>query len=106
MFPVISNQKYNKHLKDLGKSAEQKGEWTDYQYKLEKVEEAKTPKSDLTSHTARRPFVVTALNEGIELDLIAQITSHSDVEAMRPYIASTRKGKQKVVDVLDNATEE
>jgi hypothetical protein len=27
------------------------------------------------------------------------------VEAMRPYIASTRKGKQKVVDALDNATE-
>lgn len=105
MFPVISNQKYNKYLKDLGKSAELKGEWTDYQYKLEKVEEAKTPKSDLTSHTARRPFVVTALNEGIELDLIAQTTSHSDVEAMRPYIASTRKGKQKVVDALDNATE-
>ena len=47
-----------------------------------------------------------ALNEGIELDLIAQITSHSDVEVMRPYIASTRKGKQKVVDALDNATQE
>ena len=38
--------------------------------------------------------------------LIAQITSHSDVEVMRPYIASTRKGKQKVVDALDNATQE
>ena len=49
--------------------------------------------------------MVTALNEGIELDLIAQITSHSDVEAMRPYIASNRKGKQKVIDALDNATE-
>ena len=89
----------------MGKLAELKGEWIDYQYKLEKVEEVKTPKSDLTSHTARRTFVVTALNEGIELDLIAQITSHSDVEAMRPYIASTRKGKQKVIDALDNATE-
>ena len=55
---------------------------------------------------ARRTFVVTALNEGIELDLIAQITSHSDVEVMRPYIASTRKGKQKVIDALDNATME
>ena len=106
VFPIISNQKYNKHLKELGKLAELKGEWIDYQYKLEKVEEVKTPKSDLTSHTARRTFVVTALNEGIELDLIAQITSHSDVEAMRPYIASTRKGKQKVVDALDNATKE
>ena len=77
VFPVISNQKYNDHLKELGK-----------------VEEVKTPKADLTSHTARRTFVVTALNEGVELDLIAQITSHSDVEVMRPYIASTRKGKQ------------
>lgn len=70
------------------------GEWIDYQYKLDKVEDVKIPKSDLTSHTARRTFVVTALNEGIEegieLDLIAQITSHSDVEVMRPYIASTR----------------
>ena len=106
VFPVISNQKYNEHLKELGKLAELKGEWVDYQYKLEKVEEVKTPKSDLTSHTARRTFVVTALNEGIELDLIAQITSHSDVEVMRPYIASTRKGKQKVIDALDNATME
>ena len=87
----------------MGKLAELKGEWIDYQYKLEKVEEVKTPKSDLTSHTARRTFVVTALNEGVELDLIAQITSHSDVEVMRPYIASTRKGKQKVIDALDNA---
>ncbi len=106
VFPVISNQKYNEHLKELGKQAELKGEWIDYQYKLDKVKEVKTPKSDLTSHTARRTFVVTALNEGIELDLIAQITSHSDVEVMRPYIASTRKGKQKVVDALDNATED
>lgn len=105
VFPVISNQKYNEHLKELGKLAELKGEWIDYQCKLDRVVEVKTPKSDLTSHTARRTFVVTALNEGVELDLIAQITSHSDIVAMRPYIASTRKGKQKVIDALDNATE-
>lgn len=105
VFPIISNQKYNDHLKKLGKLAELKGEWIDYQYKLDKVEEVKTPKTELTSHTARRTFVVTALNEGVELDLIAQITSHSDFDNMRPYIASTRKGKQKVIDALDSATE-
>lgn len=103
VFPVISNQKFNDHLKELGKLAELKGEWIDYQYNLDKVEKVKIPKSDLASHVGRRTFVVTALNEGIELDLISQITSHSDIEAMRPYIASTRKGKQKVVDALDNA---
>lgn len=105
VFPIISNQKYNNHLKKLGKLAELKGEWIDYQYKLDKVEEVKTPKIELTSHTARRTFVVTALNEGVELDLIAQITLHSDFDNMRPYIASTRKGKQKVIDALDSATE-
>ena len=73
---------FYKHLKELGKLAELKGEWIDYQCKLDKVEEVKTPKSDLTSHTARRTFVVTALNEGVELDLIAQITSHSDIVAI------------------------
>ena len=93
VFPIISNQKYNDHLKKLGKLAELKGEWIDYQYMLDKVEEVKTPKTELTSHTARRTFVVTALNEGVELDLIAQITSHSDFDNTRPYIASTRKGK-------------
>ena len=105
VFPIISNQKYNDHLKKLGKLAELKGEWIDYQYKLDKVEEVKTPKTELTTHTARRTFVVTALNEGVELDLIAQINSHSDFDNMRPYIASTRKGKQKVIDALDSATE-
>ena len=105
VFPIISYQKYNDHLKKLGKLAELKGEWIDYQYKLDKVEEVKTPKTELTSHTARRTFVVTALNEGVELDLIAQINSHSDFDNMRSYIASTRKGKQKVIDALDSATE-
>ena len=105
VFPIISNQKYNDHLKKLGKLEELKGEWIDYQYKLDKIEEVKTPKTELTSHTARRTFVVTALNEGVELDLIAQINSHSDFDNMRPYIVSTRKGKQKVIDALDSATE-
>lgn len=106
VFPVTSNQKYNKHLKELGRKAGIKGEWTDYQYILDKVVEKKTPKADLVSHSARRTFVVTALNEGIELDLIRQITSHADVEVMRPYIAATIKGKQKVIAALDKAIEE
>lgn len=104
VFPIISNQKYNEHLKELGQLANLQGEWIDYQYRLDRVEEIKTPKADLTSHTARRTFVVTALNEGIELDLIAQITSHADIEVMRPYITATRKGKQKVIDALDKVT--
>lgn len=104
IFPVVSNQKYNNHLKQLGKKANLQGEWIDYQYRIDKVEEVKTPKSDLTSHTARRTFVVLALNRGIQLDLIAQITSHSDIKAMQPYIAATQLGKQQVIDAIDNVS--
>ena len=104
VFPVISNQKYNEHLKELGRLAELQGHWIDYQYRLKEVEEIRTPKANLTSHTARRTFITTALNEGISESLIAQITSHADIEIMRPYITTTERGKQMVIDALDKAT--
>ena len=104
VFPVISNQKYNEHLKELGRLAELQGYWIDYQYRLKEVEEIKTPKANLTSHTARRTFITTALNEGISESLIAQITSHADIEIMRPYITATERGKQMVINALDKAT--
>lgn len=106
VFPMTSIQKYNDHLKVLGQKAGLQGYWTDYRYKLDKVDDDKKPKAALTSHTARRTFVVTALNEGVPLDLVAQITSHADIDIMRPYIAATSKGKQKVIAALDKAIEE
>ena len=105
VFPIISNQKFNKHLDEIGKHAGIKGDWIDYQYRLDKCETIKTPRANISSHSARRTFVVTALNEGVSLDLVAQITSHADIRVMKPYIASTRDGKQMVIDALDNATQ-
>ena len=102
-FPAISNQKYNEHLKELGKKAGLQGEWVDYQYRLGKIEEVIIPKTHLTSHSARRTFVVLAMNQGISLDVIAQITSHGDIKAMKPYIAVTDDSRRKVIDALDSA---
>lgn len=104
LFPILSNQKYNDHLKELGKVAGLEGYWTDYEYRLNEKIEVKSKKCDLESHTARRTFIVVALNEGISTDLIALITSHSDVKAMKPYIALNSKGTDKVIDALDKAT--
>lgn len=101
VFPLVSNQKYNKHLKEIGKLAELQGEWIGYQYRLNEKIVVKTPKSDLCSHTARRTFITLAAQAGAPLDLIAQITSHSEVEAMKPYIAKTRTGAKLVIDTLD-----
>lgn len=104
LFPIISNQKYNEHLKELGEKAELKGMWTDYEYRLNERIEIKTPKKDLSSHTARRTFVVTAYNAGVPLDLIAMVTSHCDMKAMQPYLKATPKGSQMAVDAFEQAT--
>ena len=101
VFPLVSNQKYNKHLKEIGKMAELQGEWISYQYRLNEKIIKKIPKSDLCSHTARRTFITLAIEAGVSSDLIAQITSHSEIEAMKPYLAKTKAGVKKVIDALD-----
>jgi len=101
LFPVLSNQKYNEHLKELGKEAKLTGEWIDYEYRLQEKIEVHTPKADLSTHTARRTFIVTALNEGVSTELIMQITSHCDYKAMTPYIKATMKGTGSVIKALD-----
>lgn len=102
LFPILSNQKYNEHLKELGKAAGLAGEWIDYEFRLQDKIEVRTPKCDLSTHTARRTFIVTALNEGVSTNLIMLITSHSDYKAMLPYIKATMKGTGSVIKAIDN----
>ncbi len=102
--PVISQQKYNEHLKEVGKLADLQGDWIDYQYRLNERITVRTPKHQLSSHTGRRTFICTALNEGISLDVIALITSHSDVSAMKPYIKANTRGTDKVIEAIDKIT--
>lgn len=101
VFPVLTNQKYNAHLKDLGKAAKLQGEWIDYEYRLDKQEIVRTPKEDLSTHTARRTFVSLAHASGSTLDEIAMITSHSDVTKMKPYLKVLPGATDKVIDALD-----
>lgn len=103
LFPVISNQKYNEYLKKLGKCAELKGEWTDYEYRLTEKIIVKIPKENLSTHTARRTFIVTAINENVDPTLIALIISHSDLKSMKPYITKNAKGAARVIEALDEA---
>lgn len=103
VFPVLSNQKYNTYLKKLGKTAQLQGEWIDYEFKLSERIEVRIPKENLSTHTARRTFVVMAYNEGIPLEQIAMITSHSDVSKMKPYYTVLTKTTDKVIDAIDKA---
>lgn len=103
-FPIISQQKYNDHLKKLGKVADLQGEWIDYEYRLNEEIIIRTPKHKLSSHTARRTFIVTAMNEGVSLDIVALITSHADIDGMKKYIKANRRGTDAVIDAIDKIT--
>ena len=80
------------------------GNWVDYEYKGKKKITVVTPRTELASHVARRTFIVTAYNEGVPLDLIALVTSHNDVKAMKPYLKATSTGADKVIAAIDKAT--
>ena len=56
----------------------------------------------LTSHCARRTFVVTALQLGIPAEVIMRWTGHSSYEAMKPYIAIVDGLKRSSMERFDN----
>lgn len=103
LFPLPSNQKYNEHLKQLGAFADIQGEYVSYHCSLNTRTETREPRRDIESHDARRTFVVMALNEGVDLNTIALLTSHSDIRTMQPYVKLYDKGKNKVIDAIDAA---
>ena len=105
-FPVISNSKYNKHLKELGHLARIKGQWKDIQYRLDKPEVIYTDRADLESHCGRRTFICMAYNAGMSLEQIAEITGHKCIEDLKPYIQATHKLTNNVIDAIDRMDSE
>jgi site-specific recombinase XerD len=89
----------------LGKAADLQGEWVEYEYRLNEEITIITPKHQLSSHTGRRTFVVTAMNECMSLDVIALITGHRDASAMKPYSNINTRGTDKVIEAIDKTTE-
>lgn len=104
--PVISNSKYNEHLKELGHLAGIKGQWKDIQYRLDKQEVVYTDRADLESHSGRRTFICMAYNAGRSLEEIAEITGHKCIEDLKPYKQATHKLTDKVIDAIDSIDSE
>ncbi|MDD3019512.1 MAG: phage integrase SAM-like domain-containing protein [Alphaproteobacteria bacterium] len=102
--PVISNQRYNEYLKELGELAELNEETRIVYYKGSQRYDEFYPKYQLlTSHVARRTFVVTALLLGIPVEVIIRWTGHSDYDALKPYVAivdQLKKAEMKKFDKI------
>jgi integrase len=100
--PAISNQKTNGYLKEIGKECELNDTVRDVYFVGNKRVEETHPKHEvLSTHCARRTFVVTALQLGVPAEVITRWTGHSDLKAMKPYMAIVDELKARNMSKFD-----
>ncbi|MFV9485063.1 tyrosine-type recombinase/integrase [Christiangramia sp. ASW11-125] len=97
--PVISNQKLNEYIKELGALAEIDTPVTLTHYSGNKRIDEVIPKHELLStHVGRRSFICSALSIGIPVQVVMKWTGHSDYKAMKPYIDIADKTKKNAME--------
>lgn len=97
--PVLCNVRMNIYLKELGELAGLNGMTRVIQYHgNERIETYKPKYELLTTHCARRTFVVLALQLGITPEVIMRWTGHSSYNAMKPYVAIVDELKRRSMD--------
>lgn len=100
--PIISNQKMNDHLKEIGRLAGLDSPVTLTYFKANERYDETYPKYELLStHAGRRTFICNALMLGIAPDIVMKWTGHSDYNAMKPYIAIADRAKAEAMKLFD-----
>lgn len=100
--PVISNQKMNMYLKEVGKICGLDTPVTITYYRgHERIDEVHPKYELLGTHTGRRTFICNALMLGIPADIVMKWTGHSDYKTMRPYIDIADSAKKKAMSLFN-----
>lgn len=106
IFPTISNQKYNAHLKEVGKLAGMTGDWiTEKQSGRTKTREVRPKYELLTSHVARRTFVTMCLRKGMSPEDIRAVTGHTTADMMMKYVKFDDESKREKMSILNENTQ-
>lgn len=104
VLPVISNQKMNDYIKEVGKKCGINAPVTITFFKGNKRFEETHPKWELLStHAARRTFISNALMLGVPPSIVMKWSGHSDYRAMKPYIEIVDDAAKKAMSVFDRA---
>lgn len=92
---MITNQKMNDYLKEIGQLAEIDQEIILTKYKGANKVETREPKYHfISTHTARRTFVTLSLEKGMRPEIVMSITGHKDYTTFKKYIKLTESVKQ------------
>jgi len=100
--PVISNQKMNDYIKELGELAEINTPVSQTHYIGNERIDVVLPKYELLgTHVGRRTFICSALSIGIPVQVVMKWTGHTDYKAMKPYIDVADKTKKNAMSKFD-----
>lgn len=106
LLPVISNQKMNDYLKELGEIVGLDEPIRETYYKGSQRVEEETPKYNLlSSHAGRRSFICISLSLGIPAHTVMKWTGHKDYKAMKPYIDVSDTDRKKAMTSWDKKEE-
>ncbi len=94
VFPVISNQKMNGHLKTIGKMAGFNDRVTIVKYRgSERIEKTYHKWELLSTHVGRKTFITIAIQLNIPTEVIMAITGHQDHKMLERYYRITNPHK-------------
>ena len=100
--PVITNQRMNDHLKQMGQICGLDTPITLTYYKGSKRYDEVYPKYELlTTHCGRRTFICNALTLGIAPTTVMSWSGHSDYKSMQPYIGVAEAEKKKAMELFN-----
>lgn len=92
LFPVITNQEFNRDIKDLCKKLEMEDLVKVSVKKQNKIEEESIPKyKRISSHTGRRTYITQSLEQGVRMDILMKTTGHKKFDTMKKYTKISNK---------------
>lgn len=102
VLPVISNQKMNSYLKEMGKICGIDSPVTITYYRgHERIDEVHPKYELIGTHTGRRTFICNALMLGISPEIVMRWTGHSSYQTMRPYIGIADSAKKSAMELFN-----
>lgn len=100
--PVITNQKMNTYLKELGEICEINSPVSITYYKgSQRIDEVHPKYELLGTHAGRKTFICNALMLGIAPQVVMKWTGHADYKAMKPYIDIADAAKQQAMSLFN-----
>ncbi|SHM88391.1 Site-specific recombinase XerD [Cyclobacterium lianum] len=93
--PMISNQKFNKYVKELCKLAGIDDPIEIIRYKGASKQSTIYRKHEIISaHTGRKTFATLSLEKGIPAETVMKITGHADYKSFQRYVKVTEERKR------------